>query len=237
VFRPRKRGVAVWRCSGRSSAGARRPDCCPMETVENHIVDFAARRISPNGVSWWASFASPPDVEHVEVVKDFDTSPRDHPNRVEAPISGHRVPTYCHTVRSLSYRPGATQAAQETKDHARPTRPTGRAGGATPVAPHWRHVLLNPAINSGEAGVGSQTGLSARRLVLQPPPDNSRDRARLPAAPSRECLEARRAHANGQAGYVGKRPFMRQRRRFGTGELITISPGRSGWSLRRDEES
>src|SRR5262245_10266165 len=37
-----------------------------------------------------------------------------------------------------------------------------------PIAPALAE-LLNPAINRGESGIGSSTG-------LQPPPDNSRDR-------------------------------------------------------------
>ena len=36
--------------------------------------------------------------------------------------------------------------------------------------------LLNPAINRGEAGVGSQTGRRVPETRLQPPADNSRDR-------------------------------------------------------------
>src|SRR4051794_838469 len=54
------------------------------------------------------------------------------------------------------------------KDPARPTRAKAARPAPHPIGPALAD-LLNPAINRGEAGVGSQTG-------LQPPPDNSRDR-------------------------------------------------------------
>src|SRR5262244_1839117 len=57
---------------------------------------------------------------------------------------------------------------KKTKDPARPTRAKAARPALPPIAPALAD-LLNPAINRGEAGVGSQTG-------LQPPPDNSRDR-------------------------------------------------------------
>ena len=57
---------------------------------------------------------------------------------------------------------------KKPKDPARPTRAKAARSALAPIAPALAD-LLNPAINRGEAGVGSQTG-------LQPPPDNSRDR-------------------------------------------------------------
>jgi excinuclease ABC subunit B len=54
------------------------------------------------------------------------------------------------------------------RDPARPTRAKAARPATQPLGPALAD-LLNPAINRGEAGVGSQTG-------LQPPPDNSRDR-------------------------------------------------------------
>ena len=54
------------------------------------------------------------------------------------------------------------------KDPARPTRAKAARPETHPIGPALAD-LLNPAINRGEAGVGSQTG-------LRPPPDNSRDR-------------------------------------------------------------
>ena len=57
---------------------------------------------------------------------------------------------------------------KKPKDPARPTRAKAARPALPPIAPALAD-LLNPAINRGEAGVGSQTG-------LQPPPNNSRDR-------------------------------------------------------------
>jgi len=57
---------------------------------------------------------------------------------------------------------------KKPKDPARPTRAKAARPALPPIAPALAD-LLNPAINRGEAGVGSQTG-------LQPPPGNSRDR-------------------------------------------------------------
>src|SRR5438309_1202247 len=57
---------------------------------------------------------------------------------------------------------------KKPRDPARPTRAKAARPDTKPIAPALAD-LLNPAINRGEAGVGSQTG-------LQPPPDNSRDR-------------------------------------------------------------
>ena len=57
---------------------------------------------------------------------------------------------------------------KKAKDPARPTRAKAARPDLPPIGPALAD-LLNPAINRGEAGVGSQTG-------LRPPPDNSRDR-------------------------------------------------------------
>src|SRR5690349_3430444 len=57
---------------------------------------------------------------------------------------------------------------KKPKDPARPTRAKAARPATIPIGPALAD-LLNPAINRGEAGVGSQTG-------LRPPPDNSRDR-------------------------------------------------------------
>jgi excinuclease ABC subunit B len=54
------------------------------------------------------------------------------------------------------------------KDPARPTHAKAARPELPPIAPALAE-LLNPAINQGTAGLGSQTG-------LQPPPDNSFDR-------------------------------------------------------------
>src|SRR5262252_2878133 len=64
---------------------------------------------------------------------------------------------------------------KKARDPARPTRAKAAREVLPPIAPALAD-LLNPAINRGEAGVGSQTGLDALSSGLQPPPDNSRDR-------------------------------------------------------------
>jgi excinuclease ABC subunit B len=79
---------------------------------------------------------------------------------------------------------------RKRKDPARPTRAKAAREALPPIAPALAD-LLNPAINRGEAGVGSQTGLgrpSPSSPGLQPPPDNSRDRrADSAAAAGNQC--------------------------------------------------
>src|SRR5947208_8300497 len=62
-------------------------------------------------------------------------------------------------------KPGKTP-----KSKAQGSRPNSKASrpDVQPIGPALAE-LLNPAINRGERGIGSSTG-------LQPPPDNSRDR-------------------------------------------------------------
>src|SRR3989441_7202358 len=104
---------------------------------------------------------------------------------------------------------------KKTKDPARPTRAKAAREALPEIAPALAD-LLNPAINRGEAGVGSQTGLpppypsprageGREGARLQPPPDNSRDRRADFAAAHR----ARASTPDGlserpQASYVGK---------------------------------
>src|SRR5215470_11616194 len=107
---------------------------------------------------------------------------------------------------------------KKPKDPARPTRAKAAREALPQIAPALAD-LLNPAINRGEAGVGSQTGLpppypppltgEGREGAsgLQPPADNSRDRRADFAAAHR----ARASTVDGlserpQAGYVGKSP-------------------------------
>src|SRR3974390_844513 len=89
------------------------------------------------------------------------------------------------------------------RDPARPTRAKAARPETQPLGPALAD-LLNPAINRGEAGVGSQTG-------LQPPPHKSRDRradfaaahrarksttagfAEVPQSPYRDNAELREA--------------------------------------------
>ena len=54
------------------------------------------------------------------------------------------------------------------KDPAKPTRSKAHRPDVQPIGPALAE-LLNPALNSGDAGIGSGTG-------LKPPPDNSKDR-------------------------------------------------------------
>jgi excinuclease ABC subunit B len=96
---------------------------------------------------------------------------------------------------------------KKAKDPARPTRAKAARPELPPIAPALAD-LLNPAINRGEAGVGSQTGRRAPESRLQPPADNSRERRN-------DFAEAHRARASTpggfqerpQSGYVAKSPL------------------------------
>src|SRR5262249_53311608 len=95
---------------------------------------------------------------------------------------------------------------RKPKDPARPTRAKAAREALPPIAPALAD-LLNPAINRGEAGVGSQTGLNAPPSGLQPPPDNSRDRrADFAAAHRARASTSDGLNERPQAGYVGKSP-------------------------------
>src|SRR5215475_1488890 len=103
-------------------------------------------------------------------------------------------------------RPPKKTSAKPRKDPVRPTRAKAAREELPKIAPALAD-LLNPAINRGEAGVGSQTGLAApapraaeareRPSGLQPPPDNSRDRRAESAA-------AHRARASTSGGVAAK---------------------------------
>src|SRR5215467_3256928 len=56
---------------------------------------------------------------------------------------------------------------KKRKDPARPTRAKAAREALPPIAPALAD-LLNPAINRGEAGVGSQTGLPPPNPPLSP---------------------------------------------------------------------
>ncbi len=94
--------------------------------------------------------------------------------------------------------------AQKARDPARPTGAKAARPELPPIAPALAD-LLNPAINRGEAGVGSQTGQQDVKSGLQPPAGNSRDRRN-------DFAEAHRARASTpdgfkerpQSGYVAK---------------------------------
>jgi excinuclease ABC subunit B len=119
---------------------------------------------------------------------------------------------------------------KKSKDPARPTRAKAAREALPPIAPELAD-LLNPAINRGEAGVGSQTG-------LQPPPDNSRDRRADFAAAHR----ARASTAGGlgerpQTGYVGKSPLHGHKTPIAPGEIDPDLARALGIVDEEDEES
>src|SRR5713226_1636660 len=92
---------------------------------------------------------------------------------------------------------------KKTKDPARPTRAKAAREALPPIAPALAD-LLNPAINRGEAGVGSQTGRSAPPSGLRPPADNSRDRrADFAAAHQARASTPKGFAERPQAGYSG----------------------------------
>jgi excinuclease ABC subunit B len=96
---------------------------------------------------------------------------------------------------------------KKPKDPARPTRAKAARPELPPIAPALAD-LLNPAINRGEAGVGSQTGQRNPKSGLQPPADNSRDRRNDFA----DAHKARASTPGGfqerpQSGYVAKSPL------------------------------
>src|SRR5216684_3159718 len=96
---------------------------------------------------------------------------------------------------------------KKAKDPARPTRAKAARPELPPIAPALAD-LLNPAINRGEAGVGSQTGRRAPASGLQPPADNSRARRNDFA----DAHKARASTPGGfqerpQSGYVAKSPL------------------------------
>jgi excinuclease ABC subunit B len=153
---------------------------------------------------------------------------------------------------------------KKAKDPARPTRAKAAREALPPIAPELAD-LLNPAINRGEAGVGSQTGLpppcppprplpnpppragegrvgegqeGRERARLQPPPDNSRDRRADFAAAHR----ARASAAGGlserpQAGYAGKSPLHGRKTPVGPGEIDPDLARALGIVDGEDEES
>ena len=86
--------------------------------------------------------------------------------------------------------------SRKGKDPARPTRAKAAREPLAPITPHLEK-LLNPAIEKGTAGVGSQTGRS--QSGLKPPPDNSFDRRADFAAArafAREAAQPRHCEGN-----------------------------------------
>src|SRR5215470_11806325 len=98
-----------------------------------------------------------------------------------------------------SQKPKRDPARHSAKDPARPTRAKASRPELPPIEPALAK-LLNPGIEQGTAGPGSQTG-------LQPPPDNSFDRrADFSAAHRARKSTAQAFKEAPQAEYVGKTP-------------------------------
>ncbi len=138
---------------------------------------------------------------------------------VEPQAALSSTPSTAHIACMANPPDRRNKPPKKTKDPARPTRAKAAREALPPIAPALAD-LLNPAINRGEAGVGSQTGLSAPPSGLQPPPDNSRDRRADFAAAHR----ARASTPDGlserpQAGYVGKSPLAGRKTPVGPGEI------------------
>jgi excinuclease ABC subunit B len=90
-------------------------------------------------------------------------------------------------------------AKHSKKDPAKPTRAKAARPDQAPTEPALAK-LLNPAIERGEAGPGSQTG-------LKPPPDNSFDRRADFSASHRARKSTQEGFGEApQGGYVGKTP-------------------------------
>jgi excinuclease ABC subunit B len=137
---------------------------------------------------------------------------------------------------------------KKTKDPARPTRAKAAREALPPIAPALAD-LLNPAINRGEAGVGSQTGLpppyppprageGREGGRLQPPPDNSRDRrADFAAAHRARASTPEGLGERPQAGYVGKSPLPGRKTPTGPGEIDPDLARALGLVDEEDEDS
>src|SRR5262245_55384308 len=97
-------------------------------------------------------------------------------------------------------KPARDPAKHSKRDPAKPTRAKAAREQLPPIAPALEK-LLNPGIEKGTAGPGSQTG-------LQPPPDNSFDR-RADFAAAHKARASTQAGFNEapQKGYVGKTPL------------------------------
>src|SRR5262244_2659804 len=95
-------------------------------------------------------------------------------------------------------KPKKDPAKHSKGDPARPTRAKAHRPDIPPIDPALAEIL-NPAINTGGAGIGSGTG-------LKPPPDNSFDRRADFSAAHRARKSTKGFEEASQAGYVGKAP-------------------------------
>ena len=95
-------------------------------------------------------------------------------------------------IRRMAKNPKNPKASRKTPKSKTPASKASRPD-VQPIGPALAE-LLNPAINRGESGVGSSTG-------LQPPPDNSWDRR----AGGEAAAHRARASTKGAGGEVAKR--------------------------------
>src|SRR5215813_6914230 len=97
-------------------------------------------------------------------------------------------------------KPARDPPKHSKKDPAKTTRAKAAREQLPPIAPALEK-LLNPAIEKGTAGPGSQTG-------LKPPPDNSFDRRADFAAAHKARASTRPTFREApQKGYVTKAPL------------------------------
>src|ERR1700754_5066107 len=102
-------------------------------------------------------------------------------------------------------KPAREPAKHSKKDPAKPTRAKAAREQLPPLAPALEK-LLNPGIEKGTAGVGSQTGRTSGGL--HPPPDNSFDRrADFAAAHKARASTPQGFQETPQKGYVARAPF------------------------------
>ena len=117
-----------------------------------------------------------------------------------------RGPIFASMAKSpASRRRQRDPAKHSKKDPAKPTRAKAARPDLAPIEPALAQ-LLNPGIDQGTAGPGSQTG-------LQPPPDNSFDRRRDFSDAHRARKSTQRDSSEApQSGYVAKTPVRRRTR-------------------------
>src|SRR5215510_2142395 len=100
-------------------------------------------------------------------------------------------------IARMAKTPKRDPAKHSKKDPAKPTRAKAARPDLPPIDAALAK-LLNPAIERGEAGPGSQTG-------LKPPPDNSFDRRADFSAAHRARKSTQEGFGEApQGGYVGK---------------------------------
>src|SRR5262245_45573987 len=167
--------ASPWCSTSRPRIGA-----CKRKATGSTVIS-PPRGTAPCTNAWRRSLqalSSPPSPAHIRGMTE-------DPDRPGAPPKPRRDP-----------------AKHSKKDPARPTRAKAAREQLPAIAPALEQ-LLNPGIQKGTAGPGSQTG-------LKPPPDNSFDRRADFAA----AHKARSSTPSGfseapQKGYVAKMPLAR----------------------------